>query len=114
MLSTPPAITRSHEPRAILPAARATASRPEAQYRLICSPGTWSAKPAVIGAIRLSVADCSPAPVTTPRMTSSTLSGASCERSLIAARVWVISSIGVISCSAPVGLPRPRGVRTWS
>jgi hypothetical protein len=38
-LSTPPAMTISSAPCAILAAPRLTASRPEAQKRLICMPG---------------------------------------------------------------------------
>ena len=40
MLSTPPPMARSFWPDMICAAARFTASRPEAQKRLICTPGT--------------------------------------------------------------------------
>ena len=46
MDSTPPPIVISCWPDMISAAAKFTASRPEAQKRLICTPGTPSPKPA--------------------------------------------------------------------
>src|SRR6201990_444498 len=52
MDSAPPPITRSFCPLMIWAAAKFTASRPEAQKRLICTPGTFSPSPALIAAKR--------------------------------------------------------------
>src|SRR5215207_11311471 len=46
MDSTPPPMARSFMPVITCAAARFTASRPEAQNRLICTPGTSLPKPA--------------------------------------------------------------------
>ena len=57
-------------------AAKFTASRPEAQKRLICTPGTDSPRPAFSAAKRAMSLPASPTGSTTPRMTSSTTSSA--------------------------------------
>ena len=49
--STPPAMTKSSKPERTFMAAIFTASKPEAQKRLICTPATVSAKPAAKAAV---------------------------------------------------------------
>ena len=61
-------------PHMICAAAKFTASSPEAQKRLICTPGTAVPKPAFIAAKRAISPPASPTGSTTPRTTSSTLS----------------------------------------
>src|SRR5262245_56258604 len=56
----------------------------------------------------------SPTGSTQPRITSSIAALSSSLRSRMALSAWVASSSDVTVCSAPSGLPRPRGVRTWS
>ena len=51
MDSTPPATTTSSQPERTFCAAKFTASKPEAQKRLICTPATSSFQPAAIAAI---------------------------------------------------------------
>ena len=59
--STPPANTRSSQPEATFWAATLTASRPEAQKRLSCTPATVSGRPGLdrrgLGDVRALVAD---------------------------------------------------------
>ena len=49
--STPPARTRSSEPARTFCAARFTASRPDAQNRLTCTPAVVSGSPAASAAV---------------------------------------------------------------
>ncbi|SSS38734.1 Uncharacterised protein [Acinetobacter baumannii] len=49
--STPPATTKSSQPERTFMAAMLTASKPEAQKRLICTPATSSFQPAAIAAV---------------------------------------------------------------
>ena len=72
--SAPPPITSSCWPLMICAAAKFTASRPEAQKRLICTPGTFSPSPALIAAKRAMSLPASPTGSTTPSTTSSTMS----------------------------------------
>src|SRR5215468_5535810 len=95
-------------------AAKFTASRPEAQKRLICTPGTPSPNPAVSAAARAMSPPASPTGSTQPSTTSSTTEGSARLRALIAPSAWVASESAVTSCSEPSALPRPRGVRTAS
>ena len=71
MLSTPPATTRSSQPLATFCAAMFTASRPEAQKRLICTPATLTSQPALSAAVLAITEPCSPTGETTPMTTSS-------------------------------------------
>jgi hypothetical protein len=110
--SAPPPITSSCWPLMIWAAAKFTASRPEAQKRLIWTPGTVSPSPAFMAAKRAMSEPASPTGSTTPRMTSSTTSCFKLLRSFSAFSGTVASATAVTSCSAPSALPRPRGVRT--
>ena len=49
--STPPATTRSSHPERTFCAAILTASKPEAQKRLICTPATSLSQPAAMAAV---------------------------------------------------------------
>ena len=92
-----------------------TASRPEAQKRLSCTPATVSGRPAATAAVRAMSAPWSPRGDTTPSTMSSISAG---SRPGIRRRVSsirpVISETGFTPYSDPVGLPRPRGVRNAS
>ena len=112
--STPPPIVMSCWPDMTSAAAKFTASRPEAQKRLICTPGTPSPKPATSAAARAMSPPASPTGSTQPSTTSSTSAGSSLLRSLTAASACAARLSAVTSCSDPSALPRPRGVRTAS
>ena len=75
MLSTPPHTTRSSQPLAIFCAPMLTASRPEAQKRLICTPLTRTSQPALSKAVFGNTEPCSPTGLTQPMTTSSTSAG---------------------------------------
>src|SRR5258706_10460208 len=114
MDSTPPATARSSQPERTFCAAIFTASRPEAQKRFSCTPEARKSQPAASAAVLAMQLPCSPTGVTQPITTSST-----CEVS----RLWrfcssfstpVSREIGFTSCSEPLDLPRPRGVRIAS
>ena len=75
MLSTPPATTMSSQPLATFCAAMFTASRPEAQKRLICMPATFTSQPALSAAVLAITEPCSPTGETTPMTTSSSAAG---------------------------------------
>ena len=49
--STPPATIKSSQPERTFCAAKLTASKPEAQKRLICTPATSLSQPAAIAAV---------------------------------------------------------------
>jgi hypothetical protein len=112
MDSTPPPIVMSCWPDMISAAAKLMASRPDAQNRLICTPGTPLPYPAVSAATRAMSPPASPTGSTQPRTTSSTSAGSSRLRALIAASAWAARLSAVTSWSEPSALPRPRGVRT--
>src|SRR5882757_6188206 len=112
MDSAPPPMVMACWPDMIWAAAKFTASRPEAQKRLICTPGTLSPRPAFSAAKRAMSEPASPTGSTTPSTTSSTTSSFRLLRSLSALSGAVASASAVTSCSAPSALPRPRGVRT--
>ena len=112
--STPPPMVMSCWPDMISAAAKFTASRPEAQKRLICTPGTPSPKPAISAEARAMSPPASPTGSTQPSTTSSSSLGSRSLRSLTAASACVARLSAVTSCSAPSALPRPRGVRTAS
>ena len=82
--STPPPMVRSCWPLITCAAAKFTESRPEAQKRLICTPGTVSPKPAASAPMRAMSPPASPTGSTQPMTTSSTWVGSSRLRSLIA------------------------------
>ena len=75
MDSTPPPMVMSCWPDMTWAAAKFTASRPEAQKRLICTPGTLSPKPATSAEARAMSPPASPTGSTQPSTTSSTSSG---------------------------------------
>ena len=114
MASTPPPTANSASPDFTLAAAMFTASRPEAQKRLIWTPATDWAQPALSTAVRAMSAPCSPTGETQPRMTSSTREVSSPLRSRRASSTWEARLRAVISCRLPSFLPLPRGVRTAS
>ena len=112
MDSTPPPIAMSFMPDITCAAARFTASRPEAQNRLIWMPGTSFAYPAARTAARAMSPPASPTGSTQPSTTSSTSAGSRPLRSRTASSVWRASDREVTSCREPSALPLPRGVRT--
>src|SRR3712207_6711759 len=113
--STPPANTRSSQPDATFWAAMLTASSPEAQKRLSCTPATVFGRPALIAAVLAMSAPWSPTGETQPSTTSSTRFG---SRFSLRASVSCIRpttrSTGLVVCSEPLLLPLPRGVRMAS
>ena len=115
MDSTPPAMTKSSKPERTFMAAKLTASKPDAQKRLICTPATVSAKPAAKAAVLAISAPWSPTGVTQPNTTSS----AKCLIAwpLRSAKAFIkptTKSMGLMVCKEPSFLPLPRGVRTAS
>ena len=70
--STPPASTSLPQPAATFAAAVLTASSPEAQNRLSCTPATVSGNPATWAAALAMSPPWSPTGETTPSTTSST------------------------------------------
>src|SRR3954463_2679935 len=113
--STPPAKTRSSQPEATFCAAMFTASRPEAQKRLSCTPATVSGSPALIAAVLAMSAPWSPTGDTQPSTTSSTRLGSSSPlRASISCISPTTRSTGLVACSDPLTLPLPRGVRMAS
>ena len=91
-----------------------TASKPEAQKRLICTPETRKSQPALSKAVLGKTEPCSPTGDTQPITTSSTSAGSKSWR----ACSWLSNppskSTGLTSCKLPSFLPLPRGVRTAS
>ena len=77
MLSTPPATTTSASPTATARDPSMTASMPEPHSRFTVAPGTVTGKPASRVAIRATLRLSSPAPLASPRYTSSTETGSS-------------------------------------
>src|SRR5579862_8917218 len=114
MDSTPPATTRSSQPERTFCAAMFTASRPEAQKRFSCTPEARKSQPAASAAVLAMQLPCSPTGVTQPMTTSSTCEVSSWWRFCSSFSTPVSSEIGFTSCSEPLLLPRPRGVRIAS
>src|SRR5689334_4743795 len=75
-------------------------------------PGTVSGKPALSNALRAMLTAWSPTCVTAPAMTSSTSAGSTPVRVTSSDRLWARRSTESTSCSAPLALPFPIGVRT--
>src|SRR5215470_7831368 len=111
MDSTPPPMTSWSQPARTFCAAMLTASRPDAQNRLICTPPTVSGSPARIAAVLAMSAPWSPIGVTTPRTMSSMRFGSrsGCRRRS-SSMSPTTSEMGLTPCSEPDFLPRPRGV----
>ena len=113
--STPPASSRSSQPDLMRWAAWLTASSPLEQNRLSWTPPVVSGSPAAIAATLAMSLPWSPMGVTTPSTTSSI-----CSTSRLGVRrrtspiSWTTRLTGFTSWSAPLALPRPRGVRTAS
>src|SRR6185436_3299659 len=114
MDSTPPATTRSSQPERTFCAAMFTASRPEAQKRFSCTPEARKSQPAASAAVLAMQLPCSPTGVTQPITTSSTCAVSRSWRFCSSFSTPVRSVIGFTSCSAPLDLPLPRGVRIAS
>ena len=96
-------------------AAMFTASSPEAQNRLSCTPATVCGRPAAIAAVLAMSPPWSPIGETTPSTTSSMVAGSSSgNRRRISSIRPTTSETGLTSCSEPEALPRPRGVRMAS
>ncbi len=113
--STPPARMRSSQPERTRCEAWLTASRPEAQKRLSCTPATVCGRPEASAAVFAMSEPWSPTGETTPRTTSSMPAGSSDGlRFWISSISPVTSEIGFTSWREPVFLPRPRGVRIAS
>ena len=114
MDSTPPTTTRSSKPERTFMAPRFTASRPDAQKRLSCTPDTVSSQSATSAAVLAISAPWSPTGVTQPRTISSTWLVSSALRFSRALSSPASRSTGLTLYSAPSFLPLPRGVRTAS
>ena len=114
MDSTPPATTRSSQPERTFCAAMFTASRPEAQKRLSCTPEARKSQPAASAAVLAMQLPCSPTGVTQPITTSSTCEVSRSWRFCNSLSTPMSSVIGLTSYSEPLALPRPRGVRIAS
>ena len=113
--STPPAMIRSSQPDLTRPAAWLTASSPEAQNRLSCTPPTVSGSPAASAAVLAMSAPWSPIGVTQPRTTSSTsVRSRPGSRLRSSSNSPTTSCTGFTSCKEPDSLPRPRRVRMAS
>ena len=112
MDSTPPATTRSSQSERTFCAAMFTASRPEAQKRLSCTPEAWKSQPAASAAVLAMHEPCSPTGVTQPITTSSTCEVSRSWRDCSSFRIPVSRLMGFTSCSDPSRLPLPRGVRS--
>ena len=113
--STPPASTSSSMPERTLSAAVLTASSPEAQKRLSCTPATVWGRPAAMAAVLAMSPPWSPIGETTPSTTSSiwSVSSSGCRARISSIRPTT-SDTGFTSYSDPEALPRPRGVRRAS
>ncbi|MNF57522.1 hypothetical protein D3C84_390540 [compost metagenome] len=114
MDSTPPTTTRSSKPERTFIAPRFTASRPDAQNRLICTPATLTSQSATSAAVLAMSAPWSPTGVTQPSTMSSTWLVSSCVRCCKAPSRPATRFTGLTPCKAPSALPRPRGVRIAS
>ena len=114
MLSTPPATTRSSQPERTFCAARLTASRPEAQKRLTCTPEVRKSQPALSAATLGSTEPCSATGETMPMTMSSTAAVSKRWRRCNSASRPVSRLMGLTSCRLPSFLPLPRGVRMAS
>ena len=91
-----------------------TASSPEAQKRLSCTPAHCQSQPAFSAATLAMTEPCSPMGDTTPITTSSTAAVSRSWRVRSASSVPASRSTGLTSCRLPSFLPLPRGVRTAS
>src|SRR5438045_7762126 len=92
-----------------------TASSPEAQKRLSCTPDTVSGSPALIAAVLALSPPWSPIGDTHPSTTSSTRLGSrfACRLS-VSCISPTTRSTGLVVWSDPFDLPLPRGVRIAS
>ena len=96
-------------------AATLTASSPDAQNRLSCTPATVGGSPAAMAAVLAMSEPWSPSGETTPSTTSSMVAGSSSgKRRRISSIRPTTNEMGLTSCSEPEALPRPRGVRMAS
>ena len=115
MLSTPPATTRSSQPERTFCAARFTASRPEAQKRLSCTPAHVKSQPALsaatLGMHRALLAHGRDA---RPCTTSSTCAVSKSLRRCSSVSRPASRLTGLTSYRLPSFLPLPRGVRMAS
>ena len=114
MDSTPPATTRSSQPERTFCAAMFTASSPEAQKRLSCTP---EARIVPAGGERGGLGDA--AALLAHRRDAAHdhvvhLRGVEVVALCSSFSTPVSSEIGFTSCSEPLDLPRPRGVRIAS
>ena len=114
MLSTPPATTRSSQPERTFCAAMFTASRPEAQKRLSCTPAQRQSQPAFSAATLAITEPCSPIGETTPITTSSTWPVSKSLRRCSSVSTPASRFTGLTSCRLPSFFPLPRGVRMAS
>ena len=111
--STPPATITEASPTAIARAAVTTASRPDAQSRLVVTPGTDTGSPASSADIRATLRLSSPAWLAAPSTTSSTRAGSSPGFRSSSARITTAPrSSGRTPARAPPS--RPTGVLTAS
>ena len=114
MLSTPPATTRSSQPERTFWAARLTASRPDAQNRLSCTPEHRKSHPALSAATLAITEPCSPTGDTTPMTTSSISAVSNWLRCCSSASNPASRLTGLTSYRLPSFLPLPLGVRMAS
>ncbi len=110
--STPPAITTSASPAAIICRAVVIAVRPEAHSLLTVKPGTVSGRPASSPAMRATLRLSSPAWFEAPNTISSTSAGSMPARSMAVRTTSAARSSGRLFARAPPY--RPIGVRTPS
>ncbi len=103
-------MTASACPEIILAAAIELESRPEAQNRLICIPGTVSDMPDSKTAARAILPPCSECGSTQPMMTSSIDALSKPFRVTKRCNIDANKYTGLNACNLPCGLPIPRGV----
>ena len=114
MLSTPPPIGLAAGPTSTCAAAMFTASRPEAQKRLTCTPATRLGVAGASTAVRAMSAPCSPTGDDAAQ--DDVVDQRGVEIVAVAQRLQrgAARRTGVTSCSEPSFRPLPRGVRTAS
>jgi hypothetical protein len=114
MLSTPPATTRSSQPERTFCAAMFTASRPEAQKRLSCTPAQRKSQPALSAATLAMTEPCSPIGRHHTHHHVVHLAVSKSLRCCSSPSTPASRLTGLTSCRLPSFLPLPRGVRMAS
>ena len=108
-------MTNWSQPARTFCAAMLTASRAEAQKRLIWVPATVSGRPAKIAAVLAMSAPWSPTGVTHPSTRSSMALGSIPGWRVRSSSISPVTKVtGLTPCKDPLAFPRPRGVRIAS